>query len=923
MAYIRLNSVLQHVRHLAGAGAPAGAADGELVERFAAGREEGAFAELVWRHGPMVLGVCRNVLGREHDAEDAFQATFLVLAKRAGSIRKRDSVASWLHGVAYRLAQRARVERARRQVHERRAAAMRTKGPDVERALREVQEGLHRALESLPERYRAALVLCHLEGRSHEEAARQLGCPLATLRSRLTRGRKLLRDRLAGGGSALPVGALTAVLALGGPAGARCGPLLRVTVRAALRFAAGWAAADAAPAGAAALVEGALKSMVTTKLAAATALLLATALLAGAGLTAYQAPAGNHPDAWAEGGQPAAEARRPGPPVDLVGDPLPPGAIARMGTTRLRQGDGVFVLALSPDGKTAASAGRGDIVRVWDVATGRELCSFSGDWRTTRAIAFAPDGKLIATGSDAGKVYLWEAATAKLVLTINASENAIRCVTFAPDGRSVAAAGPGRLPGVTPSPGVTLWDVATGKTLRRFECREGPASAVAFAPDGKTLAGGCDDKTARLWDVATGQELKRLRPGDDILSVAFAPDGKTLVVRSPRGRAGVWVLATGREAEHWLTREGRLVATAFAPDGKAIALCRNEEPIVYLCDAATGKELRRFEGHVGPEGATCVAFSADGKRLVSGGCDGVVQAWDVATGRPAGPTGGTHGFVGPVAFSGDGKILLSAGQDQRVRFWDVATGREVQRLADGAAVGRTLALSPDHRTLATCTLAGEVRLWDAITSRPLRRLGKHGSNVYGLSFAPDSRLLASAGKKAVVLWDVATGREVARQESRGGTVAPAFSPDGKVMAFASDQRTVCLWDVAARKAQHSLDSSEGRDLSVTAVAFAPDGRALATVNHHGTVCLWDAVTGQELQRWAGRGPFSNAVAFAPDGRTLATADRMRGEMGDELLRHIDSMGSELSILLHVRKVKSGATGAPTDEKSFATVPGLP
>src|SRR5262245_46321081 len=193
---------------------PAAEADHQLLDRYAGGRDESAFSALLVRHGPMVLGVCRRLLGNEQDAEDAFQATFLVLAQSAGCIRKRDSVAAWLHGVAQRIARKTQRARARRQQRERRAARREAR-PGLEVATRELEAVLDEELAGLPGHYRAALLLCYFEGQTVEEAARQLSCPRGTVASRLAQGRTLLRTRLARRGVDLSAGALAALLLAG------------------------------------------------------------------------------------------------------------------------------------------------------------------------------------------------------------------------------------------------------------------------------------------------------------------------------------------------------------------------------------------------------------------------------------------------------------------------------------------------------------------------------------------------------------------------------------------------------------------------------------------------------------------------------------------------------------------------------------
>lgn len=172
--------------------------DGRLLKQFVSRHDQAAFAALVQRHGPMVLGVCRRVLRNHQDAEDAFQATFLVLARKAGGLHRPELLANWLYGVAYRTAQQARVKAARRCHHEREAATMSSAQAEPEPEGKEIREVLDEALFKLPEKYRAPLVLCYLEGKTNEEAAKLLGWPSGSMSARLARGRELLRQQLAG-----------------------------------------------------------------------------------------------------------------------------------------------------------------------------------------------------------------------------------------------------------------------------------------------------------------------------------------------------------------------------------------------------------------------------------------------------------------------------------------------------------------------------------------------------------------------------------------------------------------------------------------------------------------------------------------------------------------------------------------------------
>src|SRR5947209_6334737 len=214
MSSTQVGAVLRHLRQLATVRHDDEVADHQLLEQFALHRDGDAFAALLGRHGPMVLGVCQSVLHNLHDAEDAFQAAFLLLAKKAGSIHRREAVSGWLYRVAYHLAVRARANATRRRVHERRAVTMPPADLVLDLSLREVRAMLLEELEGLPEQYRTPLILCGLEEKSREEAARLLGWSPSAVKGKLERGRVLLRNRLRRRGFELSAGLFTTALAL-------------------------------------------------------------------------------------------------------------------------------------------------------------------------------------------------------------------------------------------------------------------------------------------------------------------------------------------------------------------------------------------------------------------------------------------------------------------------------------------------------------------------------------------------------------------------------------------------------------------------------------------------------------------------------------------------------------------------------------
>jgi RNA polymerase sigma factor (sigma-70 family) len=287
----RINEVVRQLRQAVVQPDETGLTDGQLLACFIEHRDQAAVAALVQRHGPMVWGVCRRVLGKHHDAEDAFQATFLVLVRKAGSVRQREMVGNWLYGVAHQTALKARATTAKRGTRERQMTAMPDAQAPEQDPWRDLQPILDRELSRLPDKYRVAIVLCDLEAKTRKEAARQLGLPEGTLAGRLTRGRALLARRLARNGVVLSSGSLAAVLSEQASASVPAS-VLASTIKAVNVVTAGQAAATGVVSSAvAALADRVVKTMLLTKIMKVAVLLLlvlATGLL-GAGLLSYGA----------------------------------------------------------------------------------------------------------------------------------------------------------------------------------------------------------------------------------------------------------------------------------------------------------------------------------------------------------------------------------------------------------------------------------------------------------------------------------------------------------------------------------------------------------------------------------------------------------------------------------------------------------
>jgi RNA polymerase sigma factor (sigma-70 family) len=905
MADIRLSRVFRYLRRHLGAEAHEGVTDGELLARFAGRRDEAAFTTLMHRHGPMVLGVCRRLLGHDQDTEDAVQATFLVLARKAGSIRKRASVGSWLYGVARRLALRSRAQRALRAARER--AALPAPAPTMAAAWQDLQATLDEELERLPEKYRTPLILCYLEGQTHDETARQLGCPVGTVRSRVARARDRLRDRLARRGLPLSATAFAAALATTTASAALPQPMVNTTLPAALRLLKEGTAAGAVSPHVLLLVDEVMHAMWLTKLKTATSVVLALAVLAaGATLAAFYAAA---PEAARQAGSETPPAvpkvQQEAPPQD----PLPPGALARVGTLRFRVGG-----PLSPDGKLIAVL-QFQHIDLMDVSTCtlvRRLKVVPTNGASLAFVSFSPDGKTLAVVGYDNEMRLLDAATGEVRAHLKCAalgpthQLQLSQAVFSADGKVVAVTSLGN----GKAQAVYAWEWATGKQLAPAIELDTHHARAALSPDGKMLATwgqhlptGAEKmpgvpRTVQLWDLTGGQELRRLESGQLLppsVSAVFSPDGKVLALRANPTTVELWDVATGKLLRRL---EGRASAPApsffdglhFSPDGKVLAVA-SPDGFIELWDTATWQRLPSAKGPT--VRLNGLVFPAPGKIMAHGHESQALVLWDVKTGTTLGPREGHRSTVGAVAFTPGGKGLLSVSQDGKLCLSDPATGKEIRALhlplvysgkeqppAGLPPYCQFLALSPDGKYVAgAVVIPGNVRLWETASGKLVHAFADAPMTVHGsLLFSPDSSKLASMDSdQAIHVWDVASKKEVGRLNTKvkmpGGlsnTQRLAFSGDGRLLTASSQSGNATkeppeavVWDVASGKELLRVPQE-----FILAVALSQDGKVLA-VGTHRKVDLWRTDTGKHVRTLTGFPGSIASLVFSPDGRTLA------------------------------------------------------
>jgi RNA polymerase sigma factor (sigma-70 family) len=599
-------------------------ADSELLRRFGTRLEEAAFHSLLRRHGSMVLHVCRNVLANEQDAEDAFQATFLVLAQKAGAIRKEASIGSWLYGVAYRTALKARAACARRQKHECRAAGQAPSPAADELSWREVQKVVCAELNRLSEPYRLPLVLCYLEGKTQDEAARLMSVSKATLKKRLDRGRELLRVRLLRRG----LGPAAALVASAWPMATSAAnlpqELVSLTLRAATDPPATAQAAGLVSARVAALTEGVLQSMFLTKLRtiAAIAFFVAGMIVCGAGALIHETSGGQL------NGEP--QSKPAGPPQD-----------------RSRESGPILGHARGIAGKP----------------TWREILVLNHEHPVT---VIASGSEWSAAGDEGGNLFFWKTTTGterKPLLKGGKNKASVDRLQFIADGKQLFCVLDG------------------GKFLFRLdlENQKGPGLGgripifLGVSADGETWlerhnAGRTLALRPNPW-TRNAAEFESIRYDSAITHAAVSADDKLLAVVTKDGTLHLHDRASLRKLRAIATKEGVVVKDMqFSPAGDRIALAR-DDALAQVFDTATGEEVASLKGHRGIVFA--IAFKPDGKKLVTGGDDTTARLWDATTGKTLAVLEGHADSVRCVTFDPSGETLLTGSADRTVKLWRI------------------------------------------------------------------------------------------------------------------------------------------------------------------------------------------------------------------------------------------------------------
>ena len=483
---------------------------------------------------------------------------------------------------------------------------------------------------------------------------------------------------------------------------------------------------------------------------------------------------------------------------------------------------------------------------------------FTDTFSNILSVAFSKSGHLLAAGTITGEIRVWKYPNGEPVLTCLGHRDWVRAVAFSPDNKMIASGSDDQT--------LLLWDINTGHILHRLQGHSSWIISATFNSTGNLLASGSDDRTIRIWNVQMATCIDTLYLEIEGNAVTFSPTENILACVGENHTIKLWDLYSGQYIKVFQGHSDFIWSLAFSADGRFL-ISGSFDRTIKLWDINTSECLHTFEGH--SDWVLSVSVSSDGRLIASGSKDRTMKLWETSTGNCIHTLQGHNDRLWSVAFHPGGNSVASGSEDQTIRLWDVTSGKCINTLQGYTNKVWAIAFDGDGRLLLSGCEDGAIRLWETETEKCLLTLQGHTAWVMAVAFSSDEKMIASSSNDMTLrLWDRHTGRCLHILQGHTHKVQSiAYNPAGSILASASHDQTLRLWETTTGDCLRIL---KGHTKVVRAVSFHPQGELLASGGDDQIIRLWDVSSSSCQRTLAGHTARIRTIAFSPDGKMLAT-----------------------------------------------------
>lgn len=512
-------------------------------------------------------------------------------------------------------------------------------------------------------------------------------------------------------------------------------------------------------------------------------------------------------------------------------------------------------LAFGPDDRWLLSGSTDNTAKIWDIASGRESKTIDlAAGVQTNAVLLTPDGKTLISASFEHDLYLWDVDSKQQIAVLSSHTSAVMALALSRDGNTLVSASLDKT--------LRVWDLTTRRERFTLSGHTDGVLSVAVSPNGKYAASGGRDADVKIWDLTTGQKLRTLPAGDHVSALAFSGDGKRIATGGFGMHVKVWDLATGTPLMQSLTSYS--MPLAFSPDNQWLTTGEYFDLVLWKLEGQGVVDQRILSGK--SDAVKTVALSSDGRWLATGSQS--VDVWDTVGGSKIRQFRDPESAMEAFALSSDGTRVVSAGSNNIVKVREVSTGHVLQSFSAHSAEITSLAFSPHNDLLASASNDKTIKLWSLQSKTELRSLSGHSDNLQCIAFSPDGHWLASGSTDSTArIWDVATGSSTFTLTHPSTVLAVAFSPDSHILATGDLDNKIRLWDVSSGANLRTLTASS----FVYSVAFSPDAKYLAWGTADGTISVLALSPGGALRKLSGHSDVVNSLTFSPTSDWLFSA----------------------------------------------------